>query len=298
MKLTPKPNEVNGLQGHSFWLGVGCPRNFEKNERFIFYFSARAKDMANSRIIIDLCSSSSEDEKPIINVHVHRYKYNMNEASVTDVRGRAREYDVRVNLDPEFENTQLKMIEKTMKQEFYKGTLCYGHVSGIEVGDRPDAGSFGKRHVHMALVYKNNSTLGAVQKKYGNRWNTNYYCTPRNKKLPRNGWIKYHAKERTKVKDEPGLRFVLGEFNVDEAQEEKNEDVPPAKRKKYEEWERKKQLIREDDIDGLDREFPGVIQNAVNDQLFREKYMIESDLDYDSTQTCICEGLSHCLCKD
>jgi hypothetical protein len=154
-------------------------------------------------------------------------------------------------------------MKNVMQAEYNTGTLKYGHISELELGDDPSKSSYKKHHVHIALCYRHRSSKKAVLKKYGIRGKS-YYCEPRDKRLPIAGWISYHKKERSKV-DKAGLYFSIGVLpNDSKRYMEKedtsdNDDIDPRVKKRAKQWQRRKELMQTQQWDQLDLEFPGFI---------------------------------------
>lgn len=172
---------------------------------------------------------------------------------------RSDQFDVRINCD----RRDMKWMRNVMQAEFNTGTLKYGHISELELGDDPKKSSYKKHHVHIALCYRHRSTKLAVLKKYaikGKSW----YCEPRDKKLPIAGWISYHSKTRSKV-DDAGLYFNVGILPNDKRQAPRSldssddVDIDPKIKKRAKQWKRRKELILKQDWEQLDAEFPGFI---------------------------------------
>lgn len=265
---------------------------------------------AIAKNIVDLVSSS--DEEVTVKFEITRrsprriMERHNNDASSVDLKWRSNEYDVRVNLDEDHLDSHLAKLEHQMYSEYQMGTLAYGHISGVEIGENKKYGSYKKKHVHMALVYKHRSTLGAVIKKYCKHANTNYYAVPRDKTLPYDGWVNYHGKAHTKMEGEPEFRYMVGELSKLETEKKKRKakeaienldievpaSVPKDKVKQYVNWEKRKRLVKAQDWDTLEELFPGTINNALVDQLNKDMKEVYRG------GSCICPRDEICICSD
>lgn len=168
---------------------------------------------------------------------------------------RSDQFDIRINVGEECEH--LKGIEERLANYYSMGSVRYYHVSGVERGDNQEYDSFGKLHVHIALVLFNFTSKQSVINKLGmNRWKEGYYVACRNKALPLSGWKNYHMKAKTKVGNVGPLRVEKGIFPVDRVRQHETASTKLKREAKIAENARKRYLITTDDMDQLELEFP------------------------------------------
>ena len=126
-----------------------------------------------------------------------------------------RQWDIRINLAPgdspisdaEQELDHFKVLTTTWSK------IRYAYIGGIELGDNPAHDDYGHYHVHAAIILHTPNTrrsvvhnLGLSEFKDGRP--RSYYISVRNPFMSFSGWLKHHAKERTKVtKDYVSLEF-------------------------------------------------------------------------------------------
>ena len=194
--------------------------------------------------------------------------------ATSDFKQRSDQFDIRLNIyEP---NPQAWLDKFIVKVDKYvaTGSVRYIHVSAPEVGDVPGRSSYGKMHVHIALVLYNYTTKHSIVRRFtqeGYGW----YVEPRDKSKPIQGWIDYHSKSRTKVdQNKPPLEYKYGTLPKDRAKRKSPEEMTPLEearsKKKQEDWSRKKYLMQLLDWDQLDEEFPGFIYSSMGQTMKRE----------------------------
>ena len=191
--------------------------------------------------------------------------------SVTnDFAQRSDQWDIRLNIP---NVSWLETFKKFCEDYVTEGAVRYMHVSNAEVGDIPGRSSFGELHIHIALVLHNYTSKRSIVRRFTNP-ERGWYVEPRNKDKSIDGWIEYHSKQRTKVKpDEEPLIFVYGQLPRVRAKRKGTELTPAeeAKRKKkFDDWERKKYLMRMNCWETLDEEYPGFIYSSMGQSMKRE----------------------------
>eukprot|EP00918_Siedleckia_nematoides_P083677 GHVU01183432.1.p1 GENE.GHVU01183432.1~~GHVU01183432.1.p1 ORF type:complete len:361 (+),score=34.47 GHVU01183432.1:558-1640(+) len=188
----------------------------------------------------------------------------------SELAHRSDEWDIRINVEDEDDcHTILQNLDRMWNFE----RVRYAHCSSIEIGDIPGRSSYGKKHVHIALVLANYTSKASIMKKLLLRKGEGWYIQARDKKLPREGWLRYHTKLRTKVEPEIPLLYQRGEMPKDKIRRsvEEKQDLDDTKRsQKRKEWERRKYLVRMMMWDELDEEFPGFIYSSSGQAMKRE----------------------------
>lgn len=195
------------------------------------------------------------------------------------IRHRSDQWDIRLNVP----TTQtVENVLETIKTLFSTGTVRYVHCSGIELGDVPGRTSFGKRHVHIALILHNYTSRGSIIRKFISEDIEGWYIEARDKKKPLEGWIAYHGKVRTKVQPVKDFLIRLGQFPCErkrKTQEERQREAELKQTQRYTEWERRKELVRKMDWPTLDIEFPGFRYSGMGQALVRD-VLKQSNDDY------------------
>ena len=168
---------------------------------------------------------------------------------------RSDQFDIRLNVD----ERRLKEIVKILDLLWNGGSVRYMHCTSVEVGDIPGRTSFGKDHVHIALIMHNYTTRASIIKKLVNK-DYGWYVVPRDKTKSINGWINYHKKTRTKK--DPGQPFLLQRGQLPRVRESRSLDEGTMSAKqveRYKQWNRRKALMQNQMWEQLDQEFPGFI---------------------------------------
>lgn len=176
-----------------------------------------------------------------------------------DLKIRSDQFDIRLNCETD---ERLQEILSIVSSLWDSGTVRYIHCTNIEIGENPTRGSFGKRHVHIALVLYNWTTVMSISKKFlCQNDRDSWYIVARDKNLPISGWISYHGKSSTKLDPSTPWLFKQGELptcrtrvSISESKEQRSENKLSEK---YEQWKRKEYLVKREDYNQLDREFPG-----------------------------------------
>ena len=179
----------------------------------------------------------------------------------SEFRARSDQFDIRLNVDSPGRLDEVLAICHRM---YFKESIRYIHCSGVEIGDVPSRGSFEKRHVHIALCFYNARTVMSIIKKLNcNGSPDSWYIVPRNKKLPLDGWLRYHGKLRTKV--EPVQEFLLQEGVLPASrsghtapyQSTVSSVASNRQSERHSQWKRREELVKNHDYETLDEEFPG-----------------------------------------
>lgn len=137
--------------------------------------------------------------RPITNYETNDRSTNWQELS--------REFDCRLNLNEDWE---VKLLKERVKLILTQ--LSYVLIGGIEIGDNKATSDYEKKHVHIALRFKNRVSLSSVKNKLGfGVIGGQYYLTVRkqNQWMTYENWRNHHIKPETKLY--PG-EFILFEF--------------------------------------------------------------------------------------
>lgn len=188
---------------------------------------------------------------------------------MSDLSNRSDQFDIRLNISKPFET---ELIADKLDAYSKTGAVRYCHISGIEMGDNPDYSSFGKLHVHIALILYNFTSKRAIVRRLVAK-DQAYYVEPRDKTKSLQGWLDYHTKPQTKIDPQQRLLYRYGEFPQDRIKRKVNELTPAEetkKRQKVIDWARKKHLMVMNDWDTLDEEFPGFIYSSMGQSMKRE----------------------------
>lgn len=189
---------------------------------------------------------------------------------MSDLKKRSDQFDIRLNVP---DSGALEFVLQTVSTLFKTGSVRYIHVSGVEVGDIRGRSSYGKRHVHVALCLFNPTSKGSIIKKFIGPLIEGWYIEPRDKKKSLTGWIAYHGKDRTKIN--PPTDFLIKMGSLPSARrtktpEEKQEQMDLKRSEKYQQWERRKFLIKTFQWETLDIEFPGFLYSSPGQSLRRD----------------------------
>lgn len=142
----------------------------------------------------------------------------------------SREWDARVNLhtpppedqEPNLQEAKLQrdLLVDKVKELCEKGWFAYCLISGIEKGDNPAHGDYGRYHVHLALRFTNNKSGSAIINRLSlsrligdtQRRTRAFYLKPRDQSLPFLGWVDHHKKSSTKVNPDEPISFEFGKL--------------------------------------------------------------------------------------
>jgi hypothetical protein len=179
----------------------------------------------------------------------------------SEFRARSDQFDIRLNVDS---NGRLDEILSICNRLYATENVRYLHCSNVEIGDVPTRGSFGKRHVHLALCFYNARTVMSIIKKFNCHGSPDsWYIVPRNKKLPLDGWLRYHAKSRTKIQALPEFLFQEGVLpasrsgHTTPSVSTASSVASNRQQERHEQWKRREYLVKMHDYETLDIEFPG-----------------------------------------
>lgn len=186
--------------------------------------------------------------------------------SKSDYGRRSDQFDIRLNVDTD---EDVDGLLKICDLYYSSGAVRYIHVSGVEIGDIPGRSSFGKKHVHIALILNNYTSKQSIIRKFITNRAGGWYVEPRDKKKSLHGWISYHGKLRTKV--DPNVSFLLQRGQLPRVREPKRpEELSEKQLERYEQWKRRQYLISTSQWDQLDVEFPGFIWTSAGQNMKRE----------------------------
>lgn len=185
-----------------------------------------------------------------------------------DYARRSDQFDIRLNVSETATDEHVERIVKLCSKLYDTGSIRYIHVSGVEIGDVPGRSSFGKKHVHIALILNNYTTKQSIVRKFVEK-GYGWYIEPRDKSKSLLGWISYHSKSRSKL--DPDDTLILQRGNLPRVREPKEPDeISDKQKQKYEQWKRRQFLMSTQQWDQLDMEFPGFIWTSTGQNMKRE----------------------------
>lgn len=184
-----------------------------------------------------------------------------------DIKQRSDQWDIRINLASTRHHEELVEICKRL---FNNGLARYIHITSIEIGDNPSLPQFREQHCHIALVLHNHTTKQSIIKKFA-IYKTSWYIEPRDKTKSIDGWIAYHSKPRTKLDPDVPFMFQAGTLpGKRRGPKEVAESKEETKKFKYDQWERRKYLMRNMLWEQLDVEFPGFVYSSAGQSMKRD----------------------------
>lgn len=183
-----------------------------------------------------------------------------------EVKQRSDQFDIRINI---LDDQHLTSLVSLCKYLYSSGYARYIHITSVEIGDNPSIDSYEKQHVHIALVLFNYTSRGSIIKKFVLR-PSSWYIVTRDKAKSLHGWISYHSKPRTKI--DPDVPFLFQGGTLPKQRKDTNtpDSDQAKKQQKYEQWQRRKQLVQNMDWETLDQEFPGFIWTSQGQAMKRE----------------------------
>ena len=190
--------------------------------------------------------------------------------NANDFSRRTDQWDIRLNVTgPRMVHEMINNLDEYIKS----GSVKYIHVSGIEIGDIPGRSSYGKMHVHIALILFNYTSKRSIVNRFTVK-DHGWYIEPRDKAKPIDGWIAYHSKTRTKVDPNQTLLYKFGHLPQFRSKRTSPDSMTPfeeaKKQKKINDWSRKKYLMTMNDWEQLDTEFPGFVYSSMGQTMKRE----------------------------
>lgn len=181
------------------------------------------------------------------------------------MNSKSDQFDIRINLVSPTHLTDLLKLTKTL---YDAGGIKYVHVSGVEIGTNEKYTSCGQKHVHIALILNNYTSRGSIIRKFVKE-KGGWYVEARDKSRSITGWIEYHKKRDTKIGPE-NLLIQLGVKPVGRAVKVYSDDKRVL-------WGRKKDLMRAQDWEKLDDEFPGFLYSSSGQIMKREIIKLIND---------------------
>lgn len=182
---------------------------------------------------------------------------------------RSDQWDIRLNIP---NVAWIESFTEKIDEYIKEGTVRYIHVSGAEMGDVPGRSSFGQLHIHIALVLFNYTSKRSIVKRFSYP-NLGWYIEARDKTKSITGWVDYHSKPRSKVDPRQTLVYKYGDLpkpKVKRVIGELTQGEELKKRQKFMDWDRKKTLMKLNDWEQLDMEFPGFIYSSMGQSMKRE----------------------------
>ena len=178
---------------------------------------------------------------------------------------RASQWDIRINVP---EESDVQQVITNTKLRYEKDNIVYVHVSGVE-----KSSTSGQLHVHIALILQNRTSKNSIIRKFIINPTHGYYVAARDMKMDIDAWIAYHSKPETKIDPLVPLLFQAG--RLPRKRMNLTEDVREAKKMKEKNqksklWERRKELVKNQEWDTLDLEFPGFIWSTAGQNMKRE----------------------------
>lgn len=183
---------------------------------------------------------------------------------------RGSQWDIRLNVPLP---TDVDQVIANIKRRFQEDNVVYVHVSGVEKSTTSD-----QRHVHIALILQNWTSRNSIIRKYVNNPQHGFYVAVRNPALSLDDWVAYHSKLETKEDGQMPLLLMLGNLprkrtNSEDVEEKKKK----AKTEKSIQWERRKELVKTQEWEQLDIEFPGFIWTTAGQNMKRELMKQQND---------------------
>lgn len=155
----------------------------------------------------------------------------------------SREFDARLNIKEDWEVKFLKDRIKLILTQ-----LSYVLIGGIEIGDNEGHSDFKKKHVHIALRFKNRVSLSSCKNKLGfGVIGGQYYISVRkaNEFMTYENWRNHHIKPETKLYPGEFILFEYGDLPKDKTKvvtknmNKYSEIIELAKAQKWKEIEEK-----------------------------------------------------------
>lgn len=178
---------------------------------------------------------------------------------------RASQWDLRLNVPTEADVTQ---IITNIRLRYELDNVVYVHVSGVEKSNTSD-----QLHVHIALILQNRTSENSIIRKYVVNPEHGFYVAPRDMKMDIDAWIAYHAKRESKLDPDVPLLYQAGRLprkRVNVTETERNERNVKQRSDKTTAWARRHDLVKLQDWDTLDEEFPGFIWSTAGQNMKRE----------------------------
>ena len=178
---------------------------------------------------------------------------------------RASQWDIRLNV-PTDQDVQAVITNTQNRYEL--DNVVYVHVSGVERST-----SSGQLHVHIALILANRTSENSIIRKYVVNSAHGFYVVPRDMNKDIDEWIRYHAKRATKVDPDVPFLYQAGRLprkRTNMTEEQRDERNVKARSEKTTAWARRHDLVKAQDWDTLDEEFPGFIWSTAGQNMKRE----------------------------
>lgn len=178
---------------------------------------------------------------------------------------RASQWDIRINVPTE---EDVQQVITNIKHRFETDNVVYVHVSGVEKSI-----TSGQLHVHIALILQNRTSLNSVTRKYINNPRHGFYVSARDMTKDIDTWIAYHAKIWTKVDKDVPFLYQAGKLprkRTNVTLEQREERAKKQKSEKSMAWARRRELVKSQEWDVLDEEFPGFIWSTAGQNMKRE----------------------------
>lgn len=185
---------------------------------------------------------------------------------------RASQWDIRINV-PKEEDVQ--QVLTNIKKRYEEDNVVYVHVSGVE-----KSRTSSQLHVHIALILQNRTSKNSIIRKYINNMAHGYYVSARDMQMDIDAWIAYHSKRESKIDPTTPLLFQAGRLprkrrNLSE--EDKQDKIKKQRSDRAVAWDRKKELMKAEDWETLDEEFPGFIWSTSGQNMKRELLKQKND---------------------
>jgi len=178
---------------------------------------------------------------------------------------KASQWDIRINVPTD---EDVAAVIANIKRCYERDNVVYVHVSGVE-----RSAMSGQRHVHIALILHNRTSKNSVTRKYINNPAHGFYVAARDPKMDLDKWVQYHAKEVSK--EDPTVPFLfqagrLPRVRRNMTEEERESKENERRNAKAALWERRRELVKAQDWETLDAEFPGFIWSTSGQNMKRE----------------------------
>lgn len=185
---------------------------------------------------------------------------------------RASQWDIRLTIKNEDDVDQ---IITNIKRRYELDNVVYVHVSGVEKSTTSD-----QKHVHIALILQNWTSKNSVIRKYVTNPALGFYVAARDMTMDIDAWVAYHFKRETKVDPDVPCLFQVGKLPRKRSSvglEERNERAKALRSEKTVQWMRRCELVKKQDWETLDDEYPGFIWSTAGQNMKRELLKQQND---------------------
>jgi len=178
---------------------------------------------------------------------------------------RASQWDIRLNVPT---SSDVEEVIANIKRRWELDNIAYVHVSGVEKSTSSE-----QRHVHIALILVNWTSKNSIIRKYVNNPSHGFYVAARDLSKDVDAWIAYHAKRDSK--EDPDVPFLYQNGRLPRKRqtvtaEQREDRTKKARTEKTMAWIRRSELVKKQDWETLDEEYPGFIWSTAGQNMKRE----------------------------